>query len=51
MPSIEALSFWYEPFRAFQPGTVNAEPLNLGMIQIPADLAKLYTSFELKLSD
>jgi len=29
--AIKVLSFWYETVRAFQPRTVNAEPLNLGL--------------------
>ena len=40
--------FWPD---IIHPGVINREPDNLTMIQIPADLAKLYTSFELKLSD
>jgi hypothetical protein len=30
------------------PGVINKEQDNLTMIQIPADLAKLYTSFQVE---
>jgi hypothetical protein len=40
--------FWPD---IIHPGMINKKQDNLTMIQIPVDLAKLYTSFEPKLND